>query len=62
MIRPLSQLAEIQEYIDDLGDKRSPEAMFIGEAIVVYTFELIEVVIDQSVKRRVKFPLRSISI
>jgi hypothetical protein len=26
--------------------------MFIGEAIVVHTFEFIEVIFDQSVKRR----------
>ena len=36
----------IQESIDDLVDNRPPEAMFVGEAIVIHTFELIEVVFD----------------
>jgi hypothetical protein len=48
----LPHVAAIQVSIDDLADNRPPEAMLIGEAIAVHTFELIEVVFDQSVKRR----------
>ena len=50
--KSVAQVAAIQESIDDLADNRPPEAMFSGEAIVVQTLELIEVVFDQSVKRR----------
>jgi hypothetical protein len=48
----LPQVAAIQESMDNLADNRPPEAMFIGEAIVVHTLELVEVVFDQSVERR----------
>ena len=47
-----TSVAAIQESIDDLADNRSPAAVPVGEAIVVHTLELIEVVFDQSVKGR----------
>jgi len=48
----VAKIAAVHESIDHLADDRVPSTVLFGEAFLVKTLELIEVVFHQSEKRR----------